>query len=206
MVRFLHEGEQKHNSIMEENKNQAKQQQDAKDIDKNEGQTDGKAAGKEEEAAKPEEKQEDTIEDYKEQIAALKDKYLRQAAEFDNYRKRVIKEKSELILNGGESVINSLLPIIDDFERALKNIDKSDDKATLKKGVELIYQKLIKALENNGMKTIDTENADFNTDFHEAVAMVPADDKQKGKVVDCVQKGYKLNDKVIRHAKVVVGQ
>lgn len=190
---------------MEEDKKQTKQQQDAKNFDKNKEAKNNKAAEKEE-ATTSKEKQEETIEDYKEQIAALKDKYLRQAAEFDNYRKRVIKEKSELILNGGENVINSLLPIIDDFERALKNIDKSDDKDTLKKGVELIYQKLIKALENNGMKTIDTANADFNTDFHEAVAMVPTDDKQKGKVVDCVQKGYKLNDKVIRHAKVVVGQ
>lgn len=191
---------------MEEDKKQTKQQQNAENIDKDIEQKDNERAVEKEDATTSKEKQKDTVEDYKEQIAALKDKYLRQAAEFDNYRKRVIKEKSELILNGGENVINSLLPIIDDFERALKNIDKSDDKATLKKGVELIYQKLIKALENNGMKTIDTTNADFNTDFHEAVAMVPTDDKQKGKVVDCVQKGYKLNDKVIRHAKVVVGQ
>ena len=145
--------------------------------------------------------------EYEAQIADLKDKYLRQAAEFDNYRKRVLKEKSELILNGGEKVISSLLPIIDDFERALQNMEKSEDQEALKKGVELIFQKFLKVLETNGLKPIETDNADFNTDFHEAVAMIPAqNDDAKGKVIDCVQKGYKLNDKVIRHAKVAVGQ
>lgn len=149
----------------------------------------------------------DKTAEYEATIADLKDKYLCQAAEFDNYRKRVLKEKSELIQNGGESVISSLLPIIDDFERALQNIKKSDDTAALKEGVELIYQKFMKTLESNGLKTIETKEADFNTDFHEAVAMIPApNDESKGKVVDCVQKGYKLNDKVIRHAKVAVGQ
>ena len=149
----------------------------------------------------------DKTAEYEATIADLKDKYLRQAAEFDNYRKRVLKEKSELIQNGGESVISSLLPIIDDFERALQNMKKSDDTAALKEGVELIYQKFMKTLESNGLKTIETKEADFNTDFHEAVAMIPApNDESKGKVVNCVQKGYKLNDKVIRHAKVAVGQ
>lgn len=149
----------------------------------------------------------DKTAEYEATIADLKDKYLRQAAEFDNYRKRVLKEKSELIQNGGESVISSLLPIIDDFERALQNMKRSDDTAALKEGVELIYQKFMKTLESNGLKTIETKEADFNTDFHEAVAMIPApNDESKGKVVDCVQKGYKLNDKVIRHAKVAVGQ
>lgn len=149
----------------------------------------------------------DKTAEYEATIADLKDKYLRQAAEFDNYRKRVLKEKSELIQNGGESVISSLLPIIDDFERALQNMKKSDDTAALKEGVELIYQKFMKTLESNGLKTIETKEADFNTDFHEAIAMIPApNDESKGKVVDCVQKGYKLNDKVIRHAKVAVGQ
>ena len=149
----------------------------------------------------------DKTAEYEATIADLKDKYLRQAAEFDNYRKRVLKEKSELIQNGGESVISSLLPIIDDFERALQNMKKSDDTAALKEGVELIYQKFMKTLESNGLKTIETKEADLNTDFHEAVAMIPApNDESKGKVVDCVQKGYKLNDKVIRHAKVAVGQ
>ena len=149
----------------------------------------------------------DKTAEYEATIADLKDKYLRQAAEFDNYRKRVLKEKSELIQNGGESVISSLLPIIDDFERALQNMKKSDDTAAIKEGVELIYQKFMTTLESNGLKTIETKEADFNTDFHEAVAMIPApNDESKGKVVDCVQKGYKLNDKVIRHAKVAVGQ
>jgi len=163
------------------------------------------------EAAEKNEAQESANEnkeaEYEAQIAELKDKYLRQAAEFDNYRKRVLKEKSELILNGGEKVISSLLPIIDDFERALKNMEKSEDQKALKKGVELIYQKLMKVLETNGLKPIEANNADFNTDFHEAIAMIPApSDDAKGKVIDCVQKGYKLNDKVIRHAKVAVGQ
>lgn len=149
----------------------------------------------------------DKIKQYEDEIASLKDKYLRQAAEFDNYRKRVLKEKSELILNGGEHVLTSLLPVLDDFERALDNINKSDDKKTLTEGVELIYQKLLKALESNGLKAIDAVGADFDTDFHEAVAMIPAQkEEDKGKVVDCVQKGYKINDKVIRHAKVAVGQ
>ncbi len=172
-----------------------------------------KCTEKTEETAKTDKAQECTNEskdkeaEYKAQIADLKDKYLRQAAEFDNYRKRVLKEKSELIQNGGENVISSLLPIIDDFERALLNMKKSGDEEALKKGVELIYQKFMKALETNGLKTIDTTNADFNTDFHEAVAMIPSQsDETKGKVIDCVQKGYKLNDKVIRHAKVAVGQ
>ena len=135
--------------------------------------------------------------DYAQQIADLKDKYLRLAAEFDNYRKRVLKEKSELILSGGEKVIVSILPVIDDFERALDNIDKAKDLQSAKSGID----------EANGLKEIDATGKDFDTDVHEAVAMIPApSDEQKGKVVDCVQKGYKLNDKVIRHAKVAVGQ
>lgn len=145
--------------------------------------------------------------DYAQQIADLKDKYLRLAAEFDNYRKRVLKEKSELILSGGEKVIVSILPVIDDFERALDNIDKAKDLQSAKSGIDLIYHKLIKSLEANGLKEIEATGKDFDTDVHEAVAMIPApSDEQKGKVVDCVQKGYKLNDKVIRHAKVAVGQ
>ena len=149
----------------------------------------------------------DKTAEYEATIADLKDKYLRQAAEFDNYRKRVLKEKSELIQNGGESVISSLLPIIDDFERALQNMKKSDDTAALKEGVELIYQKFMKTLESNGLKTIETKEADFNTDFHEAVAMIPApNDESKGKGVDWGKRGYEHNDKVIRHAKVAVGQ
>jgi len=149
----------------------------------------------------------DEINELKEQLASLQDKYLRQIAEFDNYRKRILKEKSELILNGGEKVISSLLPVLDDFERALINIKKGGDETTLLQGTELIYQKLLSTLESQGLSKIKTEKEDFNTDFHEAVAMVSVDDESmKGKVVDCVQTGYTLNNKVIRHSKVAVGQ
>ena len=154
-----------------------------------------------------EEELEKELETAQETIEEQKDKYLRLSAEFDNYRKRILKEKSELILNGGEKVISSLLPVLDDFERALINIKKGGDETTLLQGTELIYQKLLSTLESQGLSKIKTEKEDFNTDFHEAVAMVPVDDESmKGKVVDCVQTGYTLNNKVIRHSKVAVGQ
>lgn len=142
-----------------------------------------------------------------EEIARLKDRYLRQAAEFDNFRKRTLKEKSELLLNGGEKVIASLLPVLDDLERAMDNMEKSSDVETLREGVELIVSKLEKTLATHGLKKIETEGKDFDTDFHEAVALVPADEEaKKNKIIDCVQPGYMLNEKVIRHSKVVVGQ
>ena len=149
----------------------------------------------------------DPLEAAQEEIEQLKDKYLRAVAEFDNYRKRTLKEKAELILNGGEKAVSAVLPVIDDMERAIENGAKTDDPAVLREGMELIYNKFIKALEGLGVKKIDTEDADFNTDLHEAVAMVPGmGDDKKGKVIDCLQAGYQLNDKVIRHAKVAVGQ
>ena len=142
-----------------------------------------------------------------EEIAELKDKYLRSVAEFDNYRKRTLKERAELILNGGEKVLTAILPVVDDMERAIENGAKTDDPAVLREGMELIYHKLLKVMEAQGVSTIETDGADFDTDIHEAVAMVPGvGDDKKGKVIDCLQKGYKLNDKVIRHAKVAVGQ
>lgn len=141
------------------------------------------------------------------EIAELKDKYLRQVAEFDNYRKRTLKEKTELILNGGEKIITSLLPVLDDMERAQQNIEKSDDVEALKEGTNLVFKKLMTVLESAGLQKIDTDGKDFDTDVHEAIAMIPATtDDQKGKVIDCVQAGYKLNEKVIRHAKVAIGQ
>ncbi|QFQ11866.1 nucleotide exchange factor GrpE [Pseudoprevotella muciniphila] len=141
------------------------------------------------------------------ELTETNDKYLRQIAEFDNYRKRTLKEKADLILNGGEKVLTSLLPILDDFSRALENIEKSNDIEALKDGVKLISDKLFKCLAEQGLQKIETEGQDFNTDYHEAIAMIPApSDEEKGKVMDCVQTGYKLNDKVIRHAKVAVGQ
>lgn len=133
-----------------------------------------------------------------------KDKYIRLFAEFDNYKKRTMKEKAELILNGGEKTITALLPVLDDFERALA--DKGEDATAVREGFQLIMKKLEKILEGLGVRPIDTKDKDFDVDFHEAIAMVPAGDDQKGKVIDCVQTGYTLNDKVIRHAKVAVGQ
>ncbi len=137
----------------------------------------------------------------------LHDKYIRLAAEFDNFRKRTIKEKAELILNGGKKVITTVLPVVDDMERAIENGSKTEDPQVLREGMELIFHKLMKVLETQGVTVIETDDVDFNTDVHEAVAMVPGmGDDKKGKVIDCIQKGYKLNDTVIRHAKVAVGQ
>lgn len=134
-----------------------------------------------------------------------KDKYIRLMAEFDNYKKRTLKEKTELIFNGSEKTIGAVLPILDDFERAIA--DNTDDATAVKEGFSLIYKKFFETLEKLGVKKIETEDADFNVDYHEAIAMVPGmGDDKKGKVIDCVQTGYTLNDKVIRHAKVAVGQ
>lgn len=165
---------------------------------------------KEQNEGQPEEEKEETVEDKlaaaETKIAELQDKFLRQVAEFDNYRKRTVKEKADLILNGGERTITAILPILDDMERALKNMDKMEDVNAVKEGVDLIFQKFIKILGEQGVKRIETENTDFNTDMHEAIAQVPApSDEMKGKVIDCVKTGYTLNDKVIRHAQVAVG-
>lgn len=139
--------------------------------------------------------------------AELNDKYLRQVAEFDNYRKRTVKEKAELIKNGGERTIESILPILDDFERALVNMAKDENAKEILTGIELIYNKFISVLKQNGLQKIETEGKDFDTDYHEAIAMIPAPSEDlKGKVLDCVQTGYILNEKVIRHAKVAVGE
>ena len=161
--------------------------------------------GKSEASEDSEEK--DPLEKAQEEIAELKNQLLYKVAEFDNYRKRTLKERAELILNGGEKFITAILPILDDMERAIENGQKTDDPEVLREGMTLIHQKFIKTLESQGVSKIETENADFDTDVHEAVAMVPGmGDDKKGKVIDCLQEGYKLNDKVIRHAKVAVGQ
>ena len=155
----------------------------------------------------PEAEEKSPLEQAQDEIAELKDKYLRSVAEFDNYRKRTLKERAELILNGGEKVLTAILPVVDDMERAIENGAKTDDPQVLREGMEIIYHKLLKVIEAQGVTVIDTNDADFDTDIHEAVAMVPGmGDDKKGKVIDCLQKGYKLNDKVIRHAKVAVGQ
>ena len=154
-----------------------------------------------------EEKLAQELEEANKVIEEQKDKYLRLSAEFDNYRKRTMKEKAELILNGAEKTISSILPIVDDFERALKNMETATDVAAVKEGVELIYNKFLSVLGQDGVKVIETKEKPLDTDFHEAIAVIPAPDKSlKGKILDCVQTGYTLNDKVIRHAKVVVGE
>ena len=153
----------------------------------------------------PAEEQLDPLTAAQNEAEQWKDKYIRLVAEFENYKKRTLKEKSELILNGSEKTVAAILPILDDFERA--TADKTEDPQAIKEGYELIYKKFLKALETLGVNKIETDNADFNVDYHEAIAMVPGmGDDKKGKVIDCVQTGYTLNDKVIRHAKVAVGQ
>ncbi len=138
-------------------------------------------------------------------IAELEDKYLRQVAEFDNFRRRVMKEKAELILNGGEKVLTSLLPVVDDLERAQQHMANATDVKALKEGIDLIIDKFNKLLKSQGVKEIETKGKDFDVNYHEAITMIPSEnDEQKGKIVDCVSKGYTLNDKVIRYAKVVV--
>lgn len=147
----------------------------------------------------------DSLAKAEQEVETLKKQLLYKTAEFENYRKRTLKEKAELILNGGEKTIAAILPILDDFERAIA--DKSEDPKAIKEGVQMIFNKFNKTLESLGVKKIETKDKDFDVDFHEAIAMVPGmGDDKKGKVIDCVQTGYTLNDKVIRHAKVAVGQ
>lgn len=147
------------------------------------------------------------LKEMEEKVAAMNEKYLRLSAEFDNYRKRTVKEKAELIKSAGEDLLSRILPVVDNFERALASIEKSDDVAALRQGVELIYNSFRDFLSQNGVKEIECMHADFNTDEQEAVTKIPAPAEElKGKVVDCIQKGYTLNGKVMRFAKVVVGE
>ncbi len=151
------------------------------------------------------EKELDLLAKAQQEVEDLKKQLLYKTAEFENYRKRTLKEKAELIMNGGEKTIAAILPVLDDFERALA--DKSEDPKAIKEGVQMIFNKFVKSLESLGVKKIETQDKDFDVDYHEAIAMVPGmGDDKKGKVIDCVQTGYTLNDKVIRHAKVAVGQ
>ena len=147
------------------------------------------------------------LEEAQQMVREERDKYLRLSAEFDNYRKRTLKEKAELIKNGGEKTLTAILPVIDNFERALKNMEASEETKAMKEGVELIFSKFQKILGQEGLQKIETEGKEFDTDFHEAIALIPAPgDDLKGKILDCVQTGYMLNEKVIRHAKVAVAQ
>lgn len=197
-------------NVEEELKNQQKKAdqnaQAASESQETEAQENQKAT---EEAAEdtPEEKLEKELAEAQKVIDEQKDKYLRLSAEFDNFRKRTMKEKAELIKNGGEKAINAVLPILDDLERALQNMQKAEDVKAIYEGVELIYQKFLKNLHQEGLEKMEPVGQDFDTDYHEAIALVPApSEDQKGKILDCVQTGYKLNEKVIRHAKVVVAQ
>lgn len=193
------------------NKEEMTNKNKEKDIEVKDGNLqDAKTNEKSEQTSNNEEKKTDkTVEEKlaeaEEQIAILKDKYLRSVAEFENYKKRTLKEKAELLLNGSEKAVCAVLPILDDFERALA--DNTDDPKAMKDGMQIIFNKFNKTLESLGVKKIETKDKDFNVDFHEAVAMVPGmGDDKKGKVIDCLQTGYQLNEKVIRHAKVAVGQ
>ncbi|EFN90666.1 nucleotide exchange factor GrpE [Prevotella amnii] len=191
------------------NNNTQEQENNAQSTLENEAQEDVKQQDNEqqhsqEESSEQEEKVDPTAKAQQE-AEQWKDKYIRLVAEFDNYKKRTLKEKSELIINGSEKTINAVLPILDDFERALS--DNTEDPNSIKEGFNLIYKKFVETLKKIGVQKIDTDNADFNVDYHEAIAMVPGmGDEKKGKIIDCVQTGYTLNDKVIRHAKVAVGQ
>ena len=175
----------------------------ANENEKNETPDAAVEAGKETEA-ETEAEEKDPLDIALTEIEELKKQALYKQAEFENYRKRTLKEKADLILAGGEKTIVAILPVLDDFERALA--DKSEDPQAIREGMQLIFQKLQKTLEGLGVKKIETDGADFNVDYHESVALVPGmGEDKKGKVIDCIQTGYTLNDKVIRFAKVAVG-
>ena len=176
-------------------------------VDLNEDTTQEETNEPQEQSQLSEEEPQTEEENLAKQLEELKDKYLRTVAEFENFKRRTLKEKTELILNGGEKTITAILPIIDDMERAIENAHKQACVDVVEEGWELIYKKLLSTLEGMGVKKIEVDGKDFDVDFHEAVAMVPGmGDDKKGKIIDCVQTGYTLNDKVIRHAKVAVGQ
>lgn len=190
-------------TVQNENKEQPTQNENTEenqntDNKAEEGDNNTDAADKKAEEIDPLTKAQQEVEELKKQL-------LYKTAEFENYRKRTLKEKAELILNGGEKTVAAILPILDDFERAIA--DKSEDPKVIKEGVQMIFNKFVKTLEGLGVKKIETNDKDFDVDFHEAIAMVPGmGDEKKGKIIDCVQTGYTMNDKVIRHAKVAVGQ
>lgn len=196
-------------SPKENKKNQEEEIRNEQPTDLPEEEVVEQTAAQEEDASEKgeEETAENEVEKLQAALEMQKDKYLRLSAEFDNYRKRTMKEKAELILNGGEKSISSILPVVDDLERALKNMESATDVDAVREGVVLIYNKFMSVLGQNGVKVIETKEQPLNTDYHEAIAVIPAPAEElKGKILDCVQTGYMLNDKVIRHAKVVVGE
>lgn len=163
------------------------------------------AEGAETQEAQPVDEKEAKIAELEAQIAAQKDQYLRLFAEFDNYKKRTLKEKAELIQTAGKNVLGQMLPLIDDVERAMEAVKSADNVDAVKEGMNLIHDKFIKFLEGNNVKEIETVGMPFNVDFHEAIAQVSMGDDKKGIVIDCTQKGYIMGDKVVRFAKVVIG-
>ena len=190
------------NATQNENNAEANAEEQEAGTDNESAEADNKAENADNKAENAEV---DPLTKAQQEVEELKKTLLYKTAEFENYRKRTMKEKADLILNGGEKTISAILPILDDFERALA--DKSEDPKAIKEGVQMIFNKFVKTLEGLGVKKIETADKDFDVDFHEAIAMVPGmGDDKKGKVIDCVQTGYTLNDKVIRHAKVAVGQ
>lgn len=152
-------------------------------------------------------KTEEELEKAELDLLELKDRHIRLQAEFDNYRKRTLKERMELLKTANESLLVSILPVIDDFDRAIQTLDKDEDESHIKSGVKLIYNKFQEFLKQNGVKEIEAKEQEFNTDLHEAITKIPAPtDELKGKIVDVLQKGYYLNDKVIRFSKVIIGE
>ncbi|MDQ2177420.1 nucleotide exchange factor GrpE [Marinifilum sp. D714] len=164
-------------------------------------------AEKKEKKKSAKEKKADEIEELGAKLQDINDKYMRLSAEFDNYRKRTLKEKMELTKSAGEKILVNVLPVMDNFERALQSIDEAKDVEAVKEGVHLIYNNFKDFILQNGVKEIEAINKEFDTDIHEAITKIPApSEDMKGKVVDCVEKGYTLNEKVIRFSKVVVGE
>jgi len=169
--------------------------------------TTGKETGEKEEEVRKSDSGDKPEESPVEKLAEMQDKYLRLSAEFDNYRRRTLREKMELTKTAGESMLINLLPVMDDFERAMKVMEDATDCKAMKEGIDLIYNKFREFLKQNGVKEIESDNCDFDTDLHDAVTKIPAPDKKlRGKVVDTIQKGYYLNEKVMRHSKVVIGE
>ena len=188
--------------VNEENKIEEEVMPDAQAVD---GET--KAEDSEKQKLTLEERLKAELDAANAEIAKAKNDYLFLRAEFDNFRKRTLKEKSELLINGGERAFKGLLPVIDDFERAIGAFATTNDLDSIKQGIELIYNKFTKYLNDNGVKKINAKGNEFDTDYHEAMTLIPVeDDEQKGKVIDVIEEGYTINDKVIRHSKVVVGK
>lgn len=206
--RFYDRGRRNKRKIMEEKENITPQEESPEAVildDVNPTPSEETAA--EETVAEGADEVVDEVAKLKEELAKEKKEYLFLMAEFDNFRKRTLREKSDLIKNAGATAFKGLLPIVDDFERALKATENSEDGASVREGMDLIYKKLKKYLEQNGVKEMDPEDKTFDADRHEAITAVPAPDESlKGKILDTIEKGYMLNDKVMRHAKVVVGQ